>query len=80
MKHPWFEDIDWKALEAFKAKSPYVPKVDETNNFEFFDPEFTQEGHHTHSTPLSSIAFAHLCLEAINSLVPKNRMELVEEY
>jgi len=47
MKHPWFEDIDWKALEAFKAKSPYVPKVDETNNFEFFDPEFTQEGYHT---------------------------------
>ncbi len=47
MEHPWFDDIDWKALETLKLKSPYTPKVDETNNFEFFDPEFTQEGSHS---------------------------------
>ncbi len=41
--HPWFKGIKWDKLLKKKMKAPFVPKLEDAENFEFFDPEFTSE-------------------------------------
>jgi hypothetical protein len=54
--HPWFKgSIDWAKLEARQLKAPYEPNKDQTNNFEFFDTEFTQEKVEFSQVPQSKI-------------------------
>lgn len=33
LDHPFFKEIDWKALEAKRVKPPFKPKIVSTNNF-----------------------------------------------
>ena len=41
-KHPWFESINWLALENKKLKAPFIPLVKSYSDVSNFDPEFTQ--------------------------------------
>lgn len=41
-KHPWFESINWMALEDKKLKAPFIPLVKSYSDVSNFDPEFTQ--------------------------------------
>jgi len=40
--HPWFEKVDWEALETKKIQSPFVPKVNSKTDVSNFDTEFTE--------------------------------------
>jgi serum/glucocorticoid-regulated kinase 2 len=40
--HPWFEDVNWKALYEMKYDAPFVPKINDDNDLQNFDPEFTE--------------------------------------
>ena len=40
--HPWFESINWLALENKKLKAPFIPLVKSYSDVSNFDPEFTQ--------------------------------------
>ncbi|XP_017891352.1 protein kinase C isoform X2 [Ceratina calcarata] len=41
--HPFFQDIDWEALEARKVKPPIRPKTKSKKDVMNFDAEFTKE-------------------------------------
>jgi serum/glucocorticoid-regulated kinase 2 len=40
--HPWFEDVNWQALLEKKYDAPFVPKINDENDLQNFDPEFTE--------------------------------------
>jgi len=45
--HEWFKDVDWKALEAKKLRSPYLPKIrdeSDTSNFAKYPEVATATG------------------------------------
>ncbi|KAK0087028.1 hypothetical protein PV325_001872 [Microctonus aethiopoides] len=41
--HPFFQTMDWKALEARKLKPPFMPKINNEKDAMNFDAEFTKE-------------------------------------
>lgn len=41
--HPFFQHMDWEALEARRVKPPMQPKVHSKKDAQYFDTEFTQE-------------------------------------
>jgi len=43
MEHPFFFNIDWKALYDLKIPAPFVPKVSGEADVSNFDPQFTTE-------------------------------------
>lgn len=42
-QHPWFKDIDWKALQNQLLKPPYDPHVTDKNWIQNFDEEFLRQ-------------------------------------
>ena len=40
--HPWFKDVNWKALTEKRYEAPFVPKVTADDDLQHFDPEFTE--------------------------------------
>jgi serum/glucocorticoid-regulated kinase 2 len=42
-KHPFFKDIDFKALEEKKIKAPFKPELKDSFDVRNFDEEFTSE-------------------------------------
>jgi serine/threonine protein kinase len=43
MAHPWFDDVDWNALENKLVKPPFVPKINGPLDVSWFSEEFTKE-------------------------------------
>lgn len=43
LDHPFFKDIDWKALELKKVKPPFKPKIKNTRDVSNFDIDFLKE-------------------------------------
>ncbi|KAI5302171.1 hypothetical protein KEM56_000960 [Ascosphaera pollenicola] len=41
MAHPFFNDIDWEALEQKNVPPPFKPKLSSEMDTSYFDPEFT---------------------------------------
>ncbi|KAI5291029.1 hypothetical protein KEM54_006622 [Ascosphaera aggregata] len=41
MAHPFFNDIDWEALEQKNVPPPFKPKLTSEMDTSYFDPEFT---------------------------------------
>jgi serum/glucocorticoid-regulated kinase 2 len=41
-KHPWFESIDWDALEKKELKAPFVPNLRNEADTKYIDTEFTK--------------------------------------
>jgi len=41
-QHPWFQDVNWKALSDKRYEAPFVPKVHEDEDLQHFDPQFTE--------------------------------------
>ncbi|CAD6226480.1 GSCOCG00005846001-RA-CDS [Cotesia congregata] len=41
--HPFFQSMDWRALEARKLKPPFTPKINNEKDAMNFDTEFTKE-------------------------------------
>ncbi|XP_063991823.1 protein kinase C isoform X5 [Diachasmimorpha longicaudata] len=41
--HPFFQHIDWRALEAKRVKPPFKPKINNEKDATNFDAEFTKE-------------------------------------
>lgn len=41
MAHPFFNDIDWEALEQKNVPPPFKPKLSSELDTSYFDPEFT---------------------------------------
>ncbi|XP_034941412.1 protein kinase C isoform X2 [Chelonus insularis] len=41
--HPFFQCMDWRALEARKLKPPFTPKINNEKDAMNFDAEFTKE-------------------------------------
>ena len=39
-KHPFFSSIKFDSLQKKKIKAPFIPKIDENNEFENFDEEY----------------------------------------
>eukprot|EP01086_Lenisia_limosa_P002274 TRINITY_DN1501_c0_g2_i1.p1 TRINITY_DN1501_c0_g2~~TRINITY_DN1501_c0_g2_i1.p1 ORF type:complete len:389 (+),score=64.48 TRINITY_DN1501_c0_g2_i1:391-1557(+) len=39
--HPWFADIDWRAISNKTAKPPYIPPVQSKFDTSMFDPKMT---------------------------------------
>ena len=39
-KHPFFSSIKFDSLMKKKIKAPYIPNIDENNEFEYFDEEY----------------------------------------
>jgi serum/glucocorticoid-regulated kinase 2 len=39
-KHPFFNGIKFDSILKKKVKAPYIPKIDENNEFKYFDEEF----------------------------------------
>jgi serine/threonine protein kinase len=42
MEHPWFQGVDWAAIEAKQPASPYAPQLESVCDVKYFDVEFTQ--------------------------------------
>ena len=42
-KHPFFKDMDFKALEAKKIEAPFKPALEDSFDVTNFDDEFTSE-------------------------------------
>ena len=42
-KHPFFDKIDFKAVEERKLKAPFIPEVESDTDVQNFDEEFTSE-------------------------------------
>lgn len=42
-KHPFFREIDWKALESKQIEPPFKPKVRSSSCINNFDVAFTNE-------------------------------------
>jgi len=40
MKHPWFNDINWKKVYDKKMKSPYIPDIKKEDGTDYFDTVF----------------------------------------
>lgn len=40
-EHPWFECINWEAIEQKKIPPPYKPQLDSGSDVKHFPPEFT---------------------------------------
>jgi len=43
MSHPWFSDLDWKALYNKQIPAPFKPVFTSNTSTEYFDEEFTSE-------------------------------------
>lgn len=44
LDHPWFKDIDYKALHGMAYDAPYIPKLsDDPKDTSQFDSQFTEE-------------------------------------
>lgn len=44
LEHPWFKDIDYKALHHMQYEAPYIPKLSEDpKDTSQFDSQFTEE-------------------------------------
>jgi citrate lyase beta subunit len=43
LDHPWFADLDMKALLDRKIDAPYLPKVTDPTDLANFDEEVTQQ-------------------------------------
>lgn len=43
LDHPFFKDIDWKALELKRVKPPFKPKIKNTRDVSNFDIDFLKE-------------------------------------
>ncbi|KAI5309918.1 Serine/threonine-protein kinase, partial [Ascosphaera atra] len=41
MAHPFFDDVDWEALEKKDVPPPFKPKLASEMDTSYFDPEFT---------------------------------------
>ena len=39
-KHPFFSSIKFDSIQKKKIKAPFIPKIDENNEFEYFDEEY----------------------------------------
>ena len=50
--HPFFIDIDWKAMEKREVKPPYKPKLRDSYDLSCFDNSFLDED--PHSLPFNS--------------------------
>ena len=44
MKHEWFVDIDWSALERKQVRPPFVPRINGPLDVSCFSEEFTKGG------------------------------------
>ena len=42
-EHPFFKDIDFNLIEQKKIPAPFVPKLNEKTDVQYFDEEFTNE-------------------------------------
>ena len=42
-RHPFFEDVDWEAMETRSAKPPFIPKTKAITDIKYIDPMFTDE-------------------------------------
>ena len=42
-KHPFFKDIDFKAIEEKKVEAPFKPVLEDSFDVRNFDEEFTSE-------------------------------------
>lgn len=42
IKHPWFQGMNWDKLVLRKVKPPFVPKLKEKTDLNYFAKEFTQ--------------------------------------
>jgi serum/glucocorticoid-regulated kinase 2 len=40
--HPWFEDVNWNALLEMRYDAPFVPRINDDNDLQNFDPDFTE--------------------------------------
>ena len=40
--HPWFRDVNWKALAEKRYDAPFVPKISSEDDLQHFDPDFTE--------------------------------------
>lgn len=40
-KHPFFKNIDWKAIISKKIKPPFIPRLSNDHDTKYIDSEFT---------------------------------------
>lgn len=57
LDHPWFKDIDYKALYSMKYDPPYIPKLSEDpKDTSQFDAQFTDEDPVNSALPESAMS------------------------
>ncbi|KAL9114019.1 MAG: hypothetical protein Q9227_001790 [Pyrenula ochraceoflavens] len=66
MDHPFFQDIDWKALEHKNLVPPFKPKLKSGDDTSNFDPEFTNALNNASSLNARAAALA----AGVNSSTP----------
>ena len=46
MSHPWFNGVDWAAMEQMKVEPPFKPTLESECDTQFFSKEFTGVENH----------------------------------
>ncbi|KAL4946856.1 hypothetical protein BDV06DRAFT_218008 [Aspergillus oleicola] len=70
MEHPFFHDVDWKALGRKEVIPPFKPKLDSVTDTSNFDPEFTNALDNSNSLNLRAAALANGFMAASTPLSP----------